>query len=139
MVLSVFAQEFIFWTEFNSKDFILTYQNDYISPAMTTSQRAAEQYVCDLVYTDEDLRTLGKTALGGIDDEMPRQIKLNFLNAHKDQLALCFSRADIKVRDFVKSHKFQAQSQTFITLLPLRFRVNFARDRAVIFRLVKDE
>lgn len=132
-----FANEFIFWAEFSSKNFVLSHQSDYISPAMTQSELVSELYVCDLIYTSEDLQSLDKTALGGIDDEMPRSKKLNFLNAHKNELVQCFTNADIKVQDFVKSQNLQAQTQTFIKMLPLRFRVNFARDRAVIFRLVK--
>ena len=104
---------------------------------MTQSELVSELYVCDLIYTSEDLQSLDKTALGGIDDEMPRSKKLNFLNAHKNELVQCFTNADIKVQDFVKSQNLQAQTQTFIKMLPLRFRVTFARDRAVIFRLVK--
>ncbi len=132
-----FANEFIFWAEFSSKDFVLSHQSDYISPAMTQSELVSERYVCDIIYTSEDLQSLDKTALGGIDDEMPRSKKLNFLNSHKNELVQCFTKADIKVQDFVKSQNLQAQTQTFIKMLPLRFRVNFARDRAVIFRLVK--
>ncbi len=136
-LVGVFANEFIFWAEFSNKDFVLTHQNDYISPTMTSSEAVFEEYLCDLPYTSEDLQALPKTALGGIDDEMPRSKKLDFLNSHKNELAQCFTKADIKVQDFVKSQRFQAQSQTFIKMLPTRFRVNFARDKAVIFRLVK--
>ena len=134
---SLFAQEFIFWAEFSNKDFVLTHQSDYISPAMTSSEAVLEEYLCDLPYTSEDLQTLDKTALGGIDDEMPRSKKLSFLNSHKNELAQCFTKAVIKVQDFVKIQKLQAQSQTFIKMLPTRFRVSFARDKAIIFRLVK--
>lgn len=99
-------------------------------------------------------KALPRTALGAIDDDMPKKRKLDFLNAHKDELLACFDNADIKVQDFVsvrsqnladdfsdaKAQSFSSQknhinTQTFIKILPIRFRINFALDRAVIFRL----
>lgn len=103
-------------------------------------------------------KALPRTALGAIDDDMPKKRKLDFLNAHKDELLACFDNADIKVQDFVsvrsqnladdfsdaKAQSFSSQknhinTQTFIKILPIRFRIIFALDRAVIFRLYEWE
>lgn len=129
------ANEFIFWAQLTSKDFVLHHLNEAISSAMTSKLSVREIYVCDILYTDDESANLPRTALGAIDDEMPKKRKLAFLNAHKNELLNCFQNADIKVQDFSKTINHQNSTQTFIKILPIRFRVNFARDRAVIFRL----
>ena len=136
--LKVFAQdEFIFWAELSSKNFILSYQNENVSSAMTKNANVFEEYVCDIIYTDDDLNYLQKTDLGVIDSQMPKKIKLRFLNTHKNQLIECFIGSDIRVTDVVKNSFLQAGSKTYVKMLPLRFRVDFASNKALIYRLVK--
>lgn len=104
---------------------------------MTLSEFAFEEYACHIIYTDEDLSYLQRTNLGSIDDEMPKALKLKFLNNHKNHLTECFFGTDTKVRDIVQNHLLQNQNATYITLLPTRFRVQFHNDKAVIYKLIQ--
>lgn len=133
----VAQNEFIFWAQLSNRDFILFHQNENISPAMTFTALAVEEYACHIAYADEDLHYLQRTKLGSMDDEMPRALQLKFLNSHKDELVGCFFDTQTKVKDILQTHRFQGQSTTFITMLPTRFRVEFHNDKAVIFKLIK--
>ena len=137
-LLSLQAQdEFIFWAELSNKDLILYHQNQSISSAMTQSEAVDEDFACELSYSEDDLIFLKKTALGVIDDEMPRALKLRFLNNHKERLFECFSKAEIRVSHTTKIQLLQAQSTTYLKFIPLRFRVYFANDKALIYQLIK--
>ncbi|EAI7227397.1 hypothetical protein CK594_02500, partial [Campylobacter coli] len=81
--------EFIFWAELSNKNLILFHQSQNLSPAMTQSEDAISEFACEISYTDNDLKKLPRTELGMIDDDMPKIIKFNFLNAHKDKLSDC--------------------------------------------------
>lgn len=133
----VAQDEFIFWAQLSNRDFILFHQNENISPAMTSSALVLEEYACHIAYTDEDISYLQRTNLGSMDDEMPRALKLKFLNAHKGELIECFFGTQAKVKDILQNYSFQSQSTTYITMLPTRFRIEFHNDRAVIFKLIK--
>lgn len=133
----VAQNEFIFWAELTSKNLILSYQKENISPTMTKNGSFFEEYVCDLNYKEADLNYLKKTELGLIDDEMPKNIKLRFLNEHKEELVECFVGAEIKIKDTITNSFLQAKSETYIKMLPLRFRVSFASHKALIYMLVK--
>ena len=133
----VAQDEFIFWAQLSNRDFILFHQNENISPAMTSSALVLEEYACHIAYTDDDLHSLQRTNLGSMDDEMPRALKLDFLNSHKNELVACFFGTQAKVKDILQTHRFQSQSATYITMLPTRFRVEFHNDKAVIFKLTK--
>lgn len=45
---------------------------------MTQSENTEEQWVCEISYSDQDLKVLPRTSLGLIDDNMPKTIKFNF-------------------------------------------------------------
>ena len=144
ILIFAFAQlvaqnEFIFWAQLGNRDFILFHQNENISPAMTSTTLAFEEYACHIAYTGDDLLYLQRTTLGSMDDKMPRELQLKFLNSHKDELMACFFGTQTKVKDVLQSHRFQGQSTTFITMLPTRFRVEFHNDKAVIYKLVKNK
>lgn len=137
-LLALYARdEFIFFAELSNKNFILVHQSEHISPAMTKSENFDELFACELYYDSKDLNYLVKTELGSIDDDMPRNLKLRFLNAHKAKLLECFTQAQVKVQDLVQGDFLHIQTRTFIKILPLRFRINFANDRALIYELVK--
>nr|WP_158334598.1 hypothetical protein [Campylobacter bilis] len=132
----MFAQdEFIFWAELSSKNFILFHQNYNLSLAMTKSEDAYTQWACELSYNDKDLKTLPRTSLGMIDDAMPKMTKWEFLNSHKNELSDCFIGSKISVKDMVNTDLLQAQSQTYIKILPLRFIVEFGENSAIIYYL----
>ena len=132
----VAQSEFIFWAQLSNRDFILFHHNENISPAMTTTL-ALEEYACHITYTNEDLSYLQRTNLGSMDDEMPRALKLKFLNSHKSELMQCFFGTQAKVKDILQTQHFQSQSTTYITMFPTRFRVEFHNDKAVIFKLIQ--
>ncbi|NDJ26595.1 hypothetical protein DMB95_01290 [Campylobacter sp. MIT 12-8780] len=137
-LLSLSAQdEFIFWAELSNKDLILYHQSQSISSAMTQSEAVDEDFACELGYSEDDLSFLQKTALGVIDDEMPKALKLRFLNNHKERLFECFSKAEVRVSHTTKTQLLQAQSTTYLKFIPLRFRVYFANDKALIYQLIK--
>lgn len=106
---------------------------------MTESKNVGEIYTCELSFSEADLTYLPKTNLGLIDNDMPKALKFRFLNAHKDELIDCFNSANIKVRDKITNNEMKASSQTFIQMLPLRFRVDFSQDKALIYQLVKEK
>lgn len=134
----LFAQdEFIFWAELSNKNLILFHQSQNLSPAMTKSQNVQSEFACEIIYTQKDLTLLPRTELGLIDDEMPKNQKLNFLNSHRDELSECFIGAKISVKDIVKSDFAKAQSETYIKILPLRFSVEFGERSALIYYLKK--
>lgn len=138
IVLHLSAQdEFIFWAELSDRDFILFHQNENVSSAMTSSAFALEEYSCHIIYTDEDLSYLQRTDLGSMDDEMPKVLKLKFLNKHKNRLTECFFGTDTKVRGIMQNHLLRNQNATYITMLPTRFRVQFHNDKALIYRLIQ--
>ncbi|HHY1550155.1 TPA: flagellar assembly protein FlgQ [Campylobacter jejuni] len=134
----LFAQdEFIFWAELSNKNFILFHQNQNLSLAMTQSENVEEQWVCEISYSDQDLKVLPRTSLGLIDDNMLKTIKFNFLNSHKDELSDCFIGAKISVKDIVNTDLLRAQSETYVKILPLRFTVEFGEQNAIIYYLKK--
>ncbi|AXP08478.1 flagellar assembly protein FlgQ [Campylobacter hepaticus] len=134
----LFAQdEFIFWAELSSKNFILFYQKQNLSLAMTKSEDITTQWVCEIAYSDMDLKNLPRTSLGMIDDLMPKTIKFNFLNSHIDELSDCFISAKISVKDIINANLLQAQSETYVKILPLRFIVEFGEQGAMIYYLKK--
>lgn len=131
--------EFIFWAEFSNRNFILFHQNENVSSAMTSSVLSFEEYSCQIAYTDEDLSYLKRTQLGLMDDEMSKALKLKFLNLHKSELSECFFGTKTKIKDITKNIFLQSQSTTYITMLPTRFRVYFHNDKALIYKLIKEE
>ncbi|EAK8158322.1 hypothetical protein E7P83_00420 [Campylobacter jejuni] len=134
----LFAQdEFIFWAELSSKNFILFHQNQNLSLAMTQSENVEEQWVCEISYSDQDLKVLPRTSLGLIDDNMSKTNKFNFLNSHKDELSDCFIGARISIKDIVNTDLLHAQSETYVKILPLRFTVEFGEQNAIIYYLKK--
>ncbi|TKX29892.1 hypothetical protein [Campylobacter estrildidarum] len=136
--LKIFAQdEFIFWAELSSKNLILFHQSQNISPAMTQSENAISEFVCEIPYNDNDLKKFPKTELGMIDDYMAKNIKLNFLNSHKEELIDCFASANISIKDITKIELMKAQNETYVKILPLRFCVEFGERSALIYHLKK--
>ncbi|MDO4674168.1 hypothetical protein [Campylobacter sp.] len=132
--LRLFAQdEFIFWAELSSKNYILFHQSQNLSIAMTRSEGFVDEYVCELGYTPEDLRRLPRTGLGLVDGSMSKMEKLAFLNSHKDALSECFISAKISVKDLIRTDLLEAQSETYVKILPLRFSVEFGENVATIF------
>ncbi len=118
---------------------MLVHQNSNLSMAMTASKNIGKIYTCELDFSDEDLKYLPKTNLGLIDNEMPKALKFRFLNAHKDELIECFNSANVRVRDKITNNEMKASTQTFIQMLPLRFRVDFSQDKALIYQLIKEK
>lgn len=102
---------------------------------MTKSEDAYIQWACEISYNNEDLKTLPRTSLGMIDDTMPKMAKWDFLNSHKNELSDCFVGAKISVKDMINTDLLQAQSQTYIKILPLRFIVEFGQNSAIIYYL----
>lgn len=111
-------------------------------------------FVCELAYTENDFKTLPKSTLGLVDDEMPKKAKLDFLNAHKDELLDCFFGENVEVKDFYKeefapnaltiANQTKAikenstktiKNQTQIKILPTRFTINFATQKAIIYKI----
>lgn len=136
--LKLFAQdEFIFWAELSSENYILFHESQNLSVAMTKSEDFVEEYVCELIYTKKDLQILPRNALGLVDADMSKITKLNFLNAHKDTLSECFVGANITVKDIVNTDLLRAKTQTFIKIHPLRFSVEFGENSALIYYLKK--
>ncbi len=45
---------------------------------MTQSENVEEQWVCEISYSDQDLKVLPRTSLALIDDNMPKQLNLIF-------------------------------------------------------------
>lgn len=134
----LFAQdEFIFWAELSSKNFILFHQSQNLSPAMTKSQNTWSEFACEIVYTQEDSNFLPRTELGFVDNDMPRNQKLVFLNSHKDELSECFIGAKVSIKDIVRSELAKAQSETYVKILPLRFSIEFGENSALIYYLRK--
>lgn len=131
----LFAQdEFIFWAELSSKNLILFHQSQNLSYAMTKSENAEEEFVCEIEYNKEDEKNFKRTSLGFIED---KNQKLAFLNAHKDELSECFVGAQIKVKDIVNTNFLKAQSETYVKILPLRFSADFGLKSVLIYYLKK--
>lgn len=138
LAFKAFAQdEFIFWAELSNKNLILFYQNQNLSPAMTQSENVISEFACEISYNENDLKKFPRTELGLIDDAMPKMLKLNFLNSHKDELNDCFVSAKISVKDIVKTDLLKAQNETYVKILPLRFSVEFGERSALIYYLKK--
>lgn len=137
LTIKIQAQdEFIFWAEFSNKNLILYHQNETISIAMTKSEDKNPEYACELKYTENDLKFLKKNDFGDIDDESMKKIdKFNFLLARKNDLIDCFLHAKVDVKDFVNTNSLQAQSETYVRILPLRFIVEFHSNSAFIYYL----
>ncbi|MCR2059495.1 hypothetical protein [Campylobacter helveticus] len=136
--LKCFAlEEFIFWAELSSKNFILFHQSQNISPAMTKSENRLSEYACEIPYTEKDLKTLPRNALGLI--EAPKMAQLAFLNVHKEELSECFIGAKISVKDVVKADLLKAKSETYVKILPLRFSVDFGENGVIIYYLRKKD
>lgn len=134
----LFAQnEFIFWAELSSRNFILFHQDQTLSLAMTQSENLQERWVCEIAYNDKDLKILPRTSLGMIDDNMPKTTQFNFLNSHKDELSDCFIGAKISVKDIVNTDLLKAKSETYVKILPLRFRAEFGEHSVLIYYLYK--
>lgn len=104
---------------------------------MTQSKDTISEFACEISYTENDLKKLPRTELGMIDDDMPKAIKFDFLNAHKDELGDCFMGAKISVKDIVKTDLLKAQNETYVKILPLRFSVEFGERNALIYYLKK--
>ncbi|TQR31857.1 hypothetical protein DMB92_05580 [Campylobacter sp. MIT 99-7217] len=138
LACKLFAQdEFIFWAELSSKNYILFHQNENLSMAMTQSDGLSRSYACEIAYTQEDLSYLQRDDFKMIDDDMPKALKFRFLNAHKEELVQCFIGAKINVKDKLNSTFLKAQSETYIQMLPLRFSVEFKENLAIIYELKK--
>lgn len=136
--LKIFAQdEFIFWAELSSKNYILFHQTQNLSLAMTRSERFDSEFACEISYTEQDLQNLPRNTLGLIDDSMSKALKLKFLNFHKDDLNDCFIGAKISVKDIINTDLLRAQSETYVKILPLRFIVDFGEKSAIIYYLKK--
>ncbi|MCX2682308.1 hypothetical protein OQH60_00635 [Campylobacter sp. MIT 21-1685] len=136
--LKLFAQdEFIFWAELSSKNFILFHQSQNLSLAMTKSEEKQREFLCELFYTQKDIHTLPRTELGLIDDEMPKTRKLEFLNAHKNELNDCFIGAKVSVKDITKTEFAKAHNETYIKILPLRFTIEFNENAVLIYQIQK--
>ena len=132
----LFAQdEFIFWAELSSKNFILFHQNQNLSLAMTKSENVESEFACEIIYDEKDLKILPRTSLGIIDDSMSKTIKFHFLNSYKEKLIECFIGAKISVKDIVNTDLFKARSETYIKILPLRFTVDFGEHSVIIYYL----
>ena len=89
-------------------------------------------------YDEKDLLYLKKTDLGLIDDDMSKDLKLRFLNKHKEKLLSCFNTLDVKIKDTVEADFLKAKSATYLKILPLRFSISFSNDRALIYYLRKN-
>ncbi|MCR2055835.1 hypothetical protein [Campylobacter helveticus] len=136
--LKCFAlEEFIFWAELSSKNFVLFHQSQNISLAMTKSENRLSEYACEIPYTEKDLKTLPRNALGLI--EAPKMAQLAFLNVHKEELSECFIGAKISVKDVVKADLLKAKSETYVKILPLRFSVDFGENGVIIYYLRKKD
>ncbi|MCR2053885.1 hypothetical protein [Campylobacter helveticus] len=136
--LKCFAlEEFIFWAELSSKNFVLFHQSQNISLAMTKSENRLSEYACEIPYTEKDLKTLPRNALGLI--EAPKMAQLAFLNVHKEELSECFIGAKISVKDVVKADLLKAKSETYVKILPLRFSVDFSENGVIIYYLRKKD
>ncbi|EFU2059581.1 hypothetical protein HUL71_000413 [Campylobacter upsaliensis] len=134
--LKCFAlEEFIFWAEFSSKNFVLFHQSQNISLAMTKSKNRVSEYACEIPYTQKDLSNFVRNELGLIEPSKMEQ--LAFLNSHKDELGECFISAKISVKDIVKTDLLKAKSETYVKILPLRFSVDFGENSALIYYLKK--
>lgn len=134
----LFAQnEFIFWAELSNKNLILFHQSQNLSPAMMQSEDVISEFACEISYNENDFKKLPRTSLGFIDDAMPKNLKLDFLNSHKDELSDCFVGAKISVKDMVKTDLLKAQNETYVKILPLRFSVEFGERSALIYYLKK--
>ena len=145
MLLASFAlfaganeDEFIFWAELSSKDLILTHQSQNLSMAMTKSPKNTRQiYACELFYTDDERENLPKTALGVIDNEMPKERKFKFLQDHEKELVECFAVANVSVRGKTSTELLKAKSEVYMKMLPLRFTIDFGTNSALIYQLLK--
>ncbi|MBZ7948607.1 MULTISPECIES: hypothetical protein [Campylobacter] len=136
--LKIFAQdEFIFWAELSSKNLILFHQSQNISLAMTQSKNTISEFACEIPYSNNDLKQFPKTELGIIDNYMTKNIKLNFLNFHKEELIDCFTGANVSIKDITKTDLMRAQNEIYIRILPLRFSVDFGLKSATIYYLKK--
>lgn len=136
--LRLFAQdEFIFWAELSSRNLVLFHQSQNISLAMTKSDNFFSDFVCELPYTQKDYIKFPKNSLGLIDEDMPKKIKLDFLNSHKDELSECFIGAKIQIKSFTQTNLLKVQNEIYIKILPLRFSVDFGSNSALIYYLRK--
>lgn len=104
---------------------------------MTKSTGVREELACELAYEEKDLSYLQKTSLGSIDDDMPKSLKFRFLNTHKDKLLDCFKLANVRVQNSTQTHLFQARTSTYMKIVPIRFRVYFGNNSALIYHLIK--
>ena len=104
---------------------------------MTETKDAEALFSCEIPFNENDFKTLPKTELGLIDDDMPKSVKLSFLNSHKDKLSECFIGAKIKVKDIVNTELSKANVKTFVKILPLRFSIEFTQKSVLIFYINK--
>lgn len=111
------GEEFIFWAKYSSSNNILKSQIVAISNAMVLSQKD-KVFLCDLNST-----------------KFKNETTLNYLKRNEDELFGCFSSSQILLNETSKFSLKSADANTHITVVPLRFIVDFKPSGARISKI----
>ncbi|WP_185940081.1 hypothetical protein [Campylobacter hyointestinalis] len=102
------GEEFIFWAKYSSSNNLIKSQNIAISKAMVLSPTYRRTFLCEIDSF-----------------KFENESTLSFLKRNQEKLFECFASSDILLNDTVKLNMNRIYSHTSVTLLPIRFIVDF--------------
>ncbi|HDX6330161.1 hypothetical protein [Campylobacter fetus] len=111
------GEEFIFWAKYLSSNSLIKYQNISISKAMVLSKEKGSK-ICDIQSS-----------------KFNNETTLNYLKRHQEQLFECFINQKVLLKDSSKFKGNSANLKTSVTLVPVRFIVEFKPLGATISKI----
>lgn len=107
------SEEFIIWAKISTHNNQIYYENLSISSAMVLSDIEYKK-ICELNFVKKST-----------------QSTIEYLNEHKNELFECFAGSNFKVEDNSISG-INPNTNTTITMFPLRFMIEFKQNLAII-------
>ncbi len=118
LCIKIFGADFIYSAQISTQNHITTYQNIFISPAMTKNSYKNESFICSI--------------------EKNANISINtydFLLLNKDKLFDCFASSNVKVYEDSIFYIQKQNTNTQLFFTPIKFRTKNAKNSVDIFRL----
>ncbi|RAZ50646.1 hypothetical protein [Campylobacter hyointestinalis] len=112
------GEEFIFWAKYSSSNNLIKSQNIAISKAMVLSPAHRKTFLCEIDSF-----------------KFENESTLSFLKRNQEKLFECFDSSDILLNDTIKLNMNHIYSHTSVTLLPIRFIVDFKPLGAIISKI----
>ncbi|MBQ8819969.1 hypothetical protein [Campylobacter sp.] len=114
------GDEFIFWAKLITANGVISSDNIIISSSMVKESYEKKQVLCTILAAKP-------THLSS----------LEYLNLHKDELFDCFIKEQVKILENSTINLNSANYITELTIIPLRFIVEFKPQGATISKIIR--